>query len=126
MWDLADEPAVTKSDASAALTIVEEKLDGSFFRVRLDRTTDLERAYLRAMAELGPDAQAAGEVAALLDRTSQQCGPTRARLIEKGLLYTPSFGYAAFTVPQFDRFLKRAVPLHVPPKRTRGERSPEP
>jgi hypothetical protein len=126
VWDLADGPVVTKSNASAALTIVEEKLDGSFFRVRLDRTTDLERAYLRAMAELGPEAQAAGEVAALLDRTSQQCGPTRARLIEKGLLYTPSFGYAAFTVPQFDRFLKRAVPLHVPPKRTRGERSPGP
>ena len=125
VWDLADGPEVTHADASAALAIVEEKLDGSFFRVRLDRTTDLERAYLRAMAELGPDAQAAGEVAALIDRTSQQCGPTRARLIEKGLLYTPSFGYAAFTVPQFDHFLKRTVLLHVPPKRARRERSPE-
>ena len=120
-WDLADGPAVTVQDARSATTVVEEKLDASFFRVRLDRTSDLERAYLRAMAELGPEPHAAGDVASLLDRTSQQCGPTRARLIDKGLLYTPNFGYAAFTVPKFDEFLKRAVPLHVPPKRVRRE-----
>lgn len=123
VWDLADGPAVRGTEASAALAVVEEKLDGSFFRVRLDRTTDLERAYLRAMAELGPDAHAAADVAGLLDRTSQQCGPTRARLIDKGLLYTPNFGFAAFTVPKFDQFLKRALPLEVPPKRTRREAS---
>lgn len=122
VWDLADGPTIHRSDSSAALAVVEAKLDGSFFRVRLDRTTDLERAYLRAMAELGPSAQAAGDVASLLDRTSQQCGPTRARLIDKGLLYTPNFGYAAFTVPKFDQFLKRTVPLHVPPKRVRRGR----
>jgi len=121
VWDLADGPTITRADAETATAVVEEKLDGSFFRVRLDRTTDLERAYLRAMAELGPEPHAAGDVALLLDRTSQQCGPTRARLIEKGLLYTPNFGYAAFTVPKFDQFLKRAVPLHVPPKRSRRE-----
>jgi hypothetical protein len=120
VWDLADGPAIHEADARTALAVVEEKLDGSFFRVRLDRTTDLERAYLRALAELGPEPHAAGDVAALLDRTSQQCGPTRARLIDKGLLYTPSFGFAAFTVPRFDQFLKRAVPLHVPPRRSRG------
>jgi hypothetical protein len=124
VWDLADGPVVTADDARTAIAVVEDKLDSSFFRVRLDRTTDLERAYLRAMAELGSEAQAAGDVAALLDRTSQQCGPTRARLIDKGLLYTPTFGYAAFTVPKFDAFLKRVVPLHVPPKRERRPQQP--
>src|SRR5262249_25274906 len=38
-------------DAQAALAVVEGTLDGSFFRVRLDRTTALERAYLRSAAE---------------------------------------------------------------------------
>jgi hypothetical protein len=102
---------------------VEDKLDGSFFRVRVDRTTELERAYLRAMAELGPEPQLAGDVAKLLERTSQQCGPTRSQLIEKGLLYTPSHGYAAFTVPHFDRFLRRAIPeVEAPPVRRRRRR----
>jgi hypothetical protein len=32
---------------------------------------------------------------------------TRARLIEKGLFFTPAGGLAAFTVPQFDRSLVR-------------------
>ncbi len=123
VWDIAEGPAITRSDAHHARSAVEDKLDSSFFRVRLDRTTELERAYLRAMAELGPEAQLAADVAALLDRTSQQCGPTRARLIDKGLLYTPSsgYGYAAFTVPQFDVFMKRTVPLFVPPKKTRNK-----
>lgn len=77
------------------------------------------------MAELGSAPQAAGDVAKLLDRTSQQCGPTRARLIDKGLLFTPAYGYASFTVPQFDRYLVRRMPdLIVPPKKARSSATP--
>ncbi len=120
LWTIATDGVVRLADVEAAQRLVEEKLDGSFFRVRIDRTTELERAYLRAMAELGPEPQLAGDVARLLDRTSQQCGPTRSQLIEKGLLYTPNHGYAAFTVPHFDRFLRRTIPeIHVPPVRQR-------
>jgi hypothetical protein len=79
--------------------------------VRAERTTELELRYMRAMAELGPDPQRAKDVAAKLGRTSEQMGPTRSRLIEKGLLFTPGHGLAAFTVPQFDRFMRRAYPL---------------
>jgi len=57
---------------------------------------------MRAMAELGPEAQQAKDVATVLGRTSEQLGPTRSRLIDKGLPYTPGHGLAAFTVPQFD------------------------
>ena len=114
---------VFEDDVRTAEVAYEDKLDSSFFRVRLDRTTELERSYLRAMAELGPEPQSAADVASQLRRTSQQCGPTRSQLIEKGLLYTPSHGYAAFTVPHFDRFMKRAVPvLSVPEVRVRGPR----
>ncbi len=109
-WNLSDGPEINAIDARTAKTVVEEKLDSGFFKVRHDRTTELELAYLRAMAELGPEPQLAGAVADLLGRTSQQCGPIRSKLIEKGLLYTPEHGFAAFTVPQFDRYLTRAIP----------------
>ena len=123
VWNFADGPEITRDDSTTARSIVEEKLDSSFFRVRRDRTTALELAYLRAMAELGPEPQLAASVAELLDRTSQQCGPTRSKLIEKGLLYTPDHGYAAFTVPQFDRYLKRDIKeLVVPPVKKRKKR----
>lgn len=120
-WDLGSGSRITEADARDARRVVEEKLDSGFFKVRLDRTTDLQKAYLRAMAELGPDAQLASAVAGLLNRTSPQCGPTRKQLIDKGLLYTTDHGYAAFTVPKFDEYLKRAIPrLSSPPIRRRS------
>ena len=123
-WNLADGPEINGTDARTAKTVVEEKLDSGFFRVRHNRTTELELAYLRAMAELGPEPQLAGAVAELLGRTSQQCGPTRSKLIEKGLLYTPEHGFASFTVPQFDRYLMRTIPeLNVPNVRKRKRNS---
>jgi AAA ATPase domain len=106
-WDAAEDSPIRLEEVTAAKDSVEAKLDGGFFRVRAERTTELELRYLRAMAELGPQPQQARDVAALLGRKSEQLGPTRSRLIEKGLLYTPGHGLAAFTVPKFDRFLRR-------------------
>jgi hypothetical protein len=111
VWNLAEVTPITIDDVRLAREGVEAKLDESFFRVRADRTTDSELAYLRAMAELGPNPQLAGDVAGVLGRKSTSLGPTRARLIDKGLLWTPSHGYAAFTVPQFDRYMKRTYQL---------------
>lgn len=70
---------------------------------------------MRAMAELGTDAQKASDVAEVLGKTSQEVAPLRARLINKGLLYTPQYGYAKFTVPQFDRFMCRYMDLDAEP-----------
>jgi hypothetical protein len=118
VWDLAPEGGpISQKVAVAAQSAVEAKLDESFFRVRAERTTDLELQYLRAMAELGPDEQTAGDVAAVMNRTSEQLGPTRARLIDKGLLYTTGHGRGDFTVPQFDRYLRRNYELKPPPMR---------
>lgn len=123
VWNVAQNHRITESDVAIAKEAYEAKLDSSFFRVRLDRATPLQTAYMRAMAQLGPEPQKAAEVARLLDRDSTQLGPTRAELIEMGLLYTPEHGYAAFTVPDFDRFMLRAVPrLEVPPVQQRRRR----
>jgi len=59
------------------------------------------------LASLGAGPYKASEVATVLGKGSAQLAPTRARLIEKGLLYTPAYGLAAFTVPQFDRYMLR-------------------
>ena len=114
-WDLAPEgEAIGEAVAREAQRAVELKLDESFFRVRAERTTELELHYLRAMAELGSAEQTAGEVAAVMGRSSEQLGPTRARLIDKGLIYTTGHGRGAFTVPQFDRYLRRTYELPAP------------
>lgn len=117
---IADDSLITEGDIELCLPSYESKLDESFFRVRIDRVSALQRAYLHAMAGLGSTPQKAADVAEAMKRTSQNLAPTRAELINMGLLYTPEHGYAAFTVPHFDRFLLRAIPkLDVPPLRKR-------
>ena len=107
VWDETSASPVTADDVESVLPLVEAGLDESFFRVRVERTTELELRYLYAMAELGPQPHRASDVARRIQRTVEQAGPIRSRLIDKGLLYTPGHGYAAFTVPQFDRYMLR-------------------
>ena len=111
VWNIADGPTITYDDAAAAQDIVEAELDESFFRARIQRSTMEERRYMRAMAELGSEEQKAADVAEVLGKASEQVAPLRARLISKGLLYTPRYGFAKFTVPQFDRFMRRHMDL---------------
>jgi hypothetical protein len=113
LWDRASGSPITAIEAVEAQALVEARLDASFFRVRIERASERELSYLRAMAQLGPDPQSAGEVARELHQTSSALGKTRTRLIEKGLLYSPRYGLAAFTVPQFDRYLRRAYPAEL-------------
>lgn len=121
VWGVAEDALITREDVEAARPIYDSKLDSSFFRVRLDRATELQRVYLRAMAGLGPQPQKAADVAEVMGRQSSQVAPTRAELINMGLLYTPEHGYAAFTVPHFDLFMLRSMPtLVVPEVRRRG------
>jgi hypothetical protein len=85
-------------------------LDESFFRVRFDRLTPLEKRYARAMAQLGPGPHRSGDVAAALARPVTSLAPTRNQLINKGMIWSPSHGDTAFTVPMFDEFMRRIMP----------------
>ena len=107
VWDAAEGVIIDRAVVDAVRGLVEAKLDAGFFRVRVERAAQHELRYLRAMAGLGPGPHKASAVAAVLGSTSARLAPTRARLIDKGLLYTPAYGLAAFTVPQFDRYLLR-------------------
>ena len=92
-----------------ASTLAIAALDESFFRVRFDRLTPVEKKYLRAMAELGPGPHRSGDIAETLERTVTSLGPTRSQLISKGMVWSPSHGDTAFTVPLFDEFMRRIM-----------------
>lgn len=96
-------------DAATVGAVLE--LDATFFRVRFERLTPAQKRYLRGMAELGPGPHRSGEVAAVLDKRVTSVAPTRAQLIEKGMIYSPAHGDTAFTVPLFDEYLRRTMPL---------------
>ena len=63
------------------------------------------------MAELGPGTHRSGEIARKYGAQVETVGPMRSALIRKGMIYSRAHGDTAFTVPLFDEFLKRAVPL---------------
>lgn len=109
-WDVADASPIDVDDVERATVTAVAALDASFFRVRFDRLTPLEKRYLRAMAELGAGPHRSGEIAAELDREVSSLAPTRAQLIAKGMIWSPSHGDTAFTVPLFDEFMRRIMP----------------
>ncbi len=109
-WDVATKSPITRDDVEVASTAAVAALDESFFRVRFDRLTPVEKRYLRAMAELGPGPHRSGDIAAQLGREVSSLAPTRSNLITKGMVWSPSHGDTAFTVPLFDEFMHRIIP----------------
>lgn len=115
VWNIAAGPTITPADVKRAHDVVQLELDESFFHVRVGRTTPAELAYLAAMAHLGTGPYRSGEIATQLGRPGpESIAPTRARLIEKGLIYSPAYGLTQFTVPHFEAYIRR----HVPPQDT--------
>ncbi|MEN8183531.1 MAG: ATP-binding protein [Myxococcota bacterium] len=109
VWNLAEGPTITLQDALNARQAVQLQLDENFFRVRIARCTKAELKYLYAMAGLGDGPYRSGDIATKLGRAGpQNVAPTRSRLIEKGLIFSPSHGLSEFTVPQFAEYLRRS------------------
>ncbi len=65
------------------------------------------------MAELGPGPHRSGDIAEVLGRKVNAFGPTRAQLIHKGMIWSPSHGDTAFTVPLFDGFKTRGESIQA-------------
>jgi len=110
-WNLATESPIPLEMIKRATVSVIPRLDENFFRVRFDRLTPSEKNFLRAMAEHGADAHRTGDIAQTLGVKVTSLGPVRAKLIKKGMIYSPSHGDLAFTVPLFDEFMIRAIPV---------------
>jgi len=113
-WNLATTSPITLQVVKDATAKVIPRLDQDFFRVRFDRLTPSERNFLRAIAELGPGAHRTGDIADVLGVKVTSLGPVRAKLIKKGMIYSPAHGDMAFTVPLFDEFMIRAIPEFKP------------
>lgn len=106
-WNIAEESSIKPEDAVKAAVEATRRLDNGFFKVRFDRLTPKERDYVIAMAKLGAGPYRSSDVADLLNETNQSLGPRRSKIISKGMIYSPSHGDIAFTVPLFNEYLIR-------------------
>lgn len=110
VWNRAIDPIITEEIVKQTTTFVIKRLDDNFFRVRFSRLTPAEKRFLRAMANISNSEKRTSDVAAQLGVQLQSIGPNRAKLINKGMIYSPSYGNIAFTVPLFDEFIRREMP----------------
>jgi hypothetical protein len=110
-WNCSPEEGIGLVSTKVATEKSIAKLDKEFFHVRYDRVTQAERNYMRALAELGDGVRQSAEVARLLVRTTAQVSQVRDSLIRKGMIYAPEHGSVAFTVPMFDAFMRRQMPM---------------
>ena len=89
--------------------------------MRFDKLTPAGCAYTLATAELGEGPHRSGHIAAVQGRQLTSLGPTRAGLIDKGVVYTPAHGDTAFTVPLSHHFQRRVMPdWQAPPVGSKG------
>jgi hypothetical protein len=117
-WNLADSSPITLGNVEQAIPVAQEALDTSTYEIRAQRATAEERRYTRAMAEQGKGPYRSGQIAANLGRKTGEVSMVRQHLIDKGLVYaTEEYGHIDFTIPRFDEFMRRHMPLRAPSRR---------
>ena len=111
IWNINETGDISYEDAEDATIRAEKRLDDSFFNVRFTRLTPKERQYVIAMANLGEGPlYKSSDVADKLSQPVKSLGPCRSQIIHKGMIYSPSHGDIAFTVPLFNEYLNRHHP----------------
>lgn len=113
-WQLAGSaPIITVADVTSAIPRVRDQLDVGLYSARYDRLSPGERDYVDAMVAVAdasgdaPSRASSGEVARSLQKTPQQLGPIRDRVIRKGIIHAPTAGLIEFSVPGFADYVRR-------------------
>jgi hypothetical protein len=106
-WNIAVASPINIDDVLNASSAALRRLDEGFFRVRFERLTPKEREYVLAMAGLDKGPYRSSDVADALGENVQALGPRRAKIIHKGMIYSPAHGDIDFTVPMFEDYLLR-------------------
>ncbi|MFF5866298.1 ATP-binding protein [Pseudomonas sp. NPDC012596] len=106
-WNCAEGPEISLDDVVKSYSETLALLDAGFFRVRFDQLTPSEVLFVKAMSQLGDGPYAVSDVAKALGRPQSSLGPTRAKVISKGMAYSTDHGFLDFTVPLFAEYMRR-------------------
>lgn len=110
VWNIMENKKIDLECSQKAEAKFLENLDKSFFKVRYDRATKKEKDFMFAMVKCGHLPCTISNVAMCMNRKPESIAPLRSQLIHKGFIYSTSYGEIDFTVPQFDKYLKRINP----------------
>lgn len=107
IWTSSDSKCISLETVLECTSLTDIRLDEGFFSVRYDRCTPRQKEFLIAMVRCGELPCTLSNVAHYMGRDVSSIGPLRAQLISRGLIYSAARGEVDFTVPQFDRYLRR-------------------
>jgi hypothetical protein len=108
-WNQAESSPIRREVVEQATEFILARLDTNFFHIRFERLSNSEKLFLRAMAELEDGPYRIGDIAEQMQVKVVSLSPRRAKLIKKGMIYSPSYGELDFSVPLFADFLKRVM-----------------
>lgn len=84
-----------------------EALDDGFFKSRYERCSDMEKVFVFSMVKCEKLPCTISNISKHFGKNGKSISPTRAKLIDKGIIYSTKHGELDFTVPEFDGFIKR-------------------
>lgn len=107
IYNNTDSNTIDENDVNNSINDFFEVLDSGFFKVRYERCSDMDKKFIFAMVDCGELPCTISNVASNMNKTVKSISPTRAQLINKGLIYAVRHSELDFTVPEFDGFIKR-------------------
>ena len=110
-WNTAHDDPISAADVEQARPHADHAIDSSFFAARIARIPSSEVAYVQGLASLGPGPHRSGEVAAAMGMQTSQVAAFRERLIGEGVIYAPRYGWIEFAIPNFEQYVRRALPV---------------
>lgn len=110
IWDHTEKDTIEEQDVEKVINQFWGEMDRGFFMVRFERCTKKEKQFMFAMVKCGELPCTISNVAVIMKKRVTEISTFRAQLINKGLIYATGHAEIDFTVPQFDRFLKRMNP----------------
>ena len=82
-------------------------LDVGFFKVRYERCSDGEKKFVFAMVSCAELPCTISNIAKKMDKKVKTISPTRAQLINKGIIFPVRHSELDFTVPEFTGYIQR-------------------
>ncbi len=93
-------------DVERTIVDVRRRNEMSFYVRPLAKLTPREMALSLVLADLGPGSHKIGEIARALGRDARDISSIRAALARKGIISSPIPGFAEFSIPFTDRFIR--------------------
>lgn len=107
VYKRTDSAVITGNDIDLCVNEFFKLLDDGFFKSRYERCAESDKKFVFAMVKCGELPCTISNVAQNMNKNVGSISPTRAQLINKGIIYPVRYKELDFTVPEFSGYIQR-------------------